>query len=76
MLADDGLYRLYDLQGGHEQFSLGAEASEAGVLGAKLYDGGMVILTGALNFIELKGWENGRLSPLAAPGMSCQRSTR
>lgn len=70
VLADDGLYRLYDLQGEHEQFSLGAEASEAGVLSAKIYDGGMVVLTGALNFIELKGWEDGRISPLAASGLN------
>lgn len=32
------MYRLYNLQGEYEQYSLGSEAAEIGVIDAKIYE--------------------------------------
>jgi hypothetical protein len=59
----DGHYRLYPL--GSTQYSthtLGNEAAETGVLDARIYPGGMVVLLGSLAFAEVRGWgEDGDL---------------
>ena len=57
MLNEEGTYRLYDLQGDYQQFSLGNEASEMGIIDARIHEGGLVALTGSLTLLEVKGWE-------------------
>lgn len=68
MINEEGVYRLYDLQGEYVQYSLGNEASELGIIDAKIYDNGIVAMTGSLNFLEIKEWEGGR--PLALANSS------
>jgi hypothetical protein len=67
VLNEEGVYRLYDLQGEYTQFSIGAEASELGIIDAKIYDGGMVVMTGSLLFLEVKGWEGAKPLTLSNP---------
>ena len=45
---------MYDLQGSYHQHSLGPEASETGVLDARIHPHGLVALTGSLTFLDLK----------------------
>jgi hypothetical protein len=70
VLSDEGVYRLYDLSNpqSYTQHTLGSEAGELGVVSAKAYDEGFVVLTGGLQFLEVRGWKGGRVSPLAASG--------
>lgn len=70
VLSDEGVYRLYDLSNPqtYTQHTLGSEAGELGVVSAKAYDEGFVVLTGGLQFLEVRGWKGGRVSPLAASG--------
>lgn len=68
MVNEDGTYRLYDLQGEYQQFSLGNEAGEVGIIDARIYESGLVALTGSLLLLEVKGWEGGRPLTLATPG--------
>ncbi|GLB42050.1 putative vps16, C-terminal region [Lyophyllum shimeji] len=70
VLNEEGVYRLYDLQGDYQQFSLGAEAAELGVIDARIQDNGMVAITGSLTLLEVKGWDGGRPLALANPGLS------
>ncbi|PFH49934.1 hypothetical protein AMATHDRAFT_146515 [Amanita thiersii Skay4041] len=70
VLNEDGVYRLYDLQGDYEQFSLGTEAAETGVIDARIHEGGLVALTGTFTLVEVKGWQGGRPLSLANPGLS------
>lgn len=83
VLTQDGTYRLYTLSTGatppaYTQHSLGAEAQEAGVLEAKIYEEGMVVLLGSLSFVEVKGWQRtvetggtgGKVTPLASAGLN------
>ncbi|KAF8331517.1 vacuolar assembling/sorting protein VPS16 [Cantharellus anzutake] len=65
ILNEDGVYRVYDLQGEYSQNSLGQEAQDSGVVDAVIHDFGMVALTGNLGFMEVKGWEGGRPVSLA-----------
>jgi hypothetical protein len=67
VINEEGVYRLYDLQGEYAQYSLGNEASELGIIDAKIHDGGLVAMTGSLTFLEVKGWEGGRPLALANP---------
>lgn len=69
ILNEEGVYRLYDLQGDYEQYSLGSEAAELGVIDARIHDNGLVALTGSLTLLEVKGWEGARPLTLASPGM-------
>lgn len=69
VLNEEGVYRLYDVQGDYSQHSLGPEAQEAGVVDAVIYETGLVALTGHLNFVEINGWEGGRPTSLAPAGM-------
>jgi vacuolar protein sorting-associated protein 16 len=62
------VYRLYDLQGDYHQHSLGPEAGEVGIVDARIYESGMVALTGSLSLLEVKGWEGSRPLTLANPG--------
>lgn len=71
VLNEEGVYRVYDIQGDYSQHSLGAEAQEAGVVDAVIYETGLVALTGHLTLIEIKGWEDGRPTTLAVPGVFC-----
>ena len=59
---------MYDLQGDYQQFSLGSEAGELGVIDARIHEDGLVALTGPLILLEVKGWEGGRPLTLANPG--------
>ncbi|TEB19163.1 vacuolar assembling/sorting protein VPS16 [Coprinellus micaceus] len=59
VLNEEGVYRLYDLQGEYQQHSLGTEAAEMGIIDAKMYGNGLV-----------KGWEGARPLTLANPGLS------
>ncbi|PPQ73925.1 hypothetical protein CVT26_006551 [Gymnopilus dilepis] len=70
VLNEEGVYRLYDLQGDYTQYSLGPEAAELGIIDAKIHDNGLVALTGSLTLLEVKGWEGGRPLTLANPGLS------
>lgn len=62
------MYRLYDLQGDYEQYSLGNEAAELGVIDAQIHENGLVALMGSLTLLEVKGWEGGKPLALANPG--------
>jgi vacuolar protein sorting-associated protein 16 len=68
VLNEEGVYRLYDLQGDYQQYSLGSEAGEMGVIDARIHENGLVALTGSLTLLEVKGWEGGRPLTLANPG--------
>ena len=70
VLNEEGVYRLYDLQGDYVQHSLGGDAAEVGVIDAKIHEAGLVALTGSLQLLEVKGWEGNRAMALANPGMS------
>ncbi|RSH95606.1 hypothetical protein EHS25_000698 [Saitozyma podzolica] len=67
VLSDEGTYRLYDLSNPSQytQYTLGAEVAEMGIVSAKAYDDGFVVLTGGLQFLEVRGWRGGRVSALA-----------
>lgn len=67
VVSDEGTYRLYDLSNPQQytQHTLGSEASEMGLVSAKGYDEGFVVLTGGLQFLEVAGWKGGRVTPLA-----------
>lgn len=41
----------------YTQHSLGPDAQEAGVLEAKIYEDGMVVLLGNLSFVEVRAWQ-------------------
>ncbi|KAJ3996424.1 Vps16, C-terminal region-domain-containing protein [Lentinula boryana] len=70
VLNEDGVYRVYDLQGDYQQYSLGGEASEAGVIDARVYENGMVALTGSLILLEVKGWDGARPLTLVNPNLT------
>lgn len=68
MLNEEGVYRLYDLQGDYRQFSLGSEAAEMGIVDARIHENGLVALTGSLTLLEVKGWEGAKPLTLSNPG--------
>jgi len=74
ILNEEGVYRLYDLQGDYQQHSLGNEAAETGIVDARIHDNGLVAMTGSLNLLEVKGWEGARPLTLANPGESTKPS--
>lgn len=65
VLAESGVYRIYDLAGDYKQYSLGSDVDSLGVVSAQIHDGGFVALLGDLNFVQVKGWEGGRPTALA-----------
>lgn len=71
-LSDEGTYRLYDLSDpqSFNQYTLGSEVSEMGVVSAQAHDDGFVFLTGGLQFMEVRGWRGGRATPLAHSGLN------
>ncbi|KAL1696024.1 Vps16, C-terminal region-domain-containing protein [Schizophyllum commune] len=69
VLNEEGVYRIYDLQGEYEQYSLGSEAGELGVIDAQIMESGLVALTGSLSLLEVKGWTGSRPVTLANPGL-------
>lgn len=71
VLADDGSYRLYDLSdpSHYTQHTLGSEVSDLGIVSARAYSDGFVVLTGGLQFLEIKGWKGSRSIPLAASAL-------
>jgi hypothetical protein len=73
VLNEEGVYRLYDLQGDYKQYSLGTEAGELGIIDARIYEDGLVALTGSLTLLEVKGWEGERPLTLANPGYTFPR---
>ncbi|KAH7886829.1 Vps16, C-terminal region-domain-containing protein [Phlebopus sp. FC_14] len=70
VLNEDGIYRLYDLQGDYQQYSLGGEAAEMGIIDARIHEHGMVALSGSLTLLEVKDWEGSSPLTLANPGLS------
>ncbi|PAV15385.1 vacuolar assembling sorting VPS16 [Pyrrhoderma noxium] len=70
VLNEEGSYRIYDLQGSYHQHSLGPEASETGVLDARIHPHGLVALTGSLTFLDLKTFNGSKPLPLFTPGLS------
>ena len=74
VLNEEGVYRLYDLQGDYVQFSLGTDAGEVGITDARIYDNGLVAMTGTLQLLEVKGWEGGKPLALANPSESSSAS--
>ena len=74
VLNEEGVYRLYDLQGDYRQFSLGSEAAEMGIVDARIHEGGLVALTGSLTLLEVKGWEGAKPLTLSNPGRCCNVS--
>ena len=67
VLNEEGIYRLYDLQGDYQQHSLGAEAAELGIIDARIHGNGFVAFTSTLVLLEVKGWDGGRPLTLANP---------
>jgi len=55
VINEEGTYRLYDLQGDYQQFSLEARR-QSRIIDAKIHDSGLVAMTGSLRFLEVKGW--------------------
>jgi hypothetical protein len=72
VLSDEGTYRKYDLSspGEYTQFTLGAEVADLGIVSARAWEDGLVVLTGALQFVESRGWKGGRVTNLAASGLT------
>jgi vacuolar protein sorting-associated protein 16 len=70
ILNEEGVYRLYDLQGDYVQFSLGTDAGEVGITDARIHDSGLVAMTGSLQLLEVKGWQGGKPLTLANPSQS------
>ncbi|EMD35361.1 hypothetical protein CERSUDRAFT_66538 [Gelatoporia subvermispora B] len=70
VLNEEGVYRLYDLQGDYQQYSLGGEAGELGIIDARIHESGLVALTGSLTLFEVRGWEGAKPLTLANPGIS------
>ncbi|EED77397.1 predicted protein, partial [Postia placenta Mad-698-R] len=70
VLNEEGAYRLYDLQGDYEQYSLGSEAAEMGVLDARIHENGIVALTGSLTLVEVRDWAGGKPLTLANSGLT------
>ncbi|KAH9899211.1 vacuolar protein sorting-associated protein 16 [Cubamyces lactineus] len=70
VLNEEGVYRIYDLQGEYEQYSLGSDAGETGIIDARIHETGLVALTGSLTFLEVKEWTGGKPLALANPGLS------
>ena len=68
VLNEEGVYRVYDLQGDYQQYTLGGEATELGVIDAHIYDNGLVAMIGNLALLEVKGWEGGKPLILANAG--------
>ncbi|KAG5651836.1 hypothetical protein H0H81_007242 [Sphagnurus paluster] len=64
LLNEEGVYRLYDLQGDYKQHSLGTEAAERGIIDARIQENGLVAITGSLTLLEIKGWEGLSEPPL------------
>lgn len=76
VLNEEGTYRLYDLQGDYQQYSLGSDAAEVGIIDARIHESGLVALTGSLSLLEVKGWDGGKPLTLASPGehtATCER---
>ena len=65
VLNEEGAYRIHNLQGDYRQFSLGSEAAETGILDARIWENGLVALTGALTLLEVKGWQGSKPLTLA-----------
>lgn len=59
---------MYDLQGDYHQFSLGSDASETGVIDARIHETGMAALTGSLSLLEVKGFAGAKPLVLANAG--------
>ncbi|KAI0325164.1 vacuolar protein sorting-associated protein 16 [Cubamyces sp. BRFM 1775] len=70
VLNEEGVYRIYDLQGEYQQYSLGSDAGETGIIDARIHETGLVALTGSLTFLEVKEWTGGKPLALANPGLS------
>ncbi|RSH83220.1 uncharacterized protein EHS24_006887 [Apiotrichum porosum] len=72
VLSDEGTYRLYDLSspGDYSQFTLGPDVADLGVVSARAWEDGLVVLTGGLQFVEARGWKGGKVAPLALSGLT------
>ena len=68
MLNEEGVCRVYDLQGEYQQYSLGTEAGERGIIDVRIHETGLIALTGLLTFLEVKEWSRAKPLTLANPG--------
>ncbi len=68
VLNEEGVYRIYDLQGEYQQYSLGSDAGETGIIDARIHETGLVALTGSLTFLEVREWTGGKPLALANAG--------
>ncbi|GAA5958825.1 hypothetical protein JCM21900_003937 [Sporobolomyces salmonicolor] len=64
VLTQDGTYRLYTLATGplppsYTQHSLGSDVADTGIVDARIWEDGMVVLLANLAFVEVKGWGKG-----------------
>ncbi|KAJ9113615.1 hypothetical protein QFC22_005923 [Naganishia vaughanmartiniae] len=58
------------IAGEYRQYSLGSEVADVGVVSGQVHDEGLVVLTGSLTYLHVKGWTGGRPSALCATGMN------
>ncbi|WWC85237.1 uncharacterized protein L201_000099 [Kwoniella dendrophila CBS 6074] len=73
VLSDEGVYRIYDLSNliNYKQYQIGGnDVKEQGIINAKAYEDGMIVLLGNLEFLEIRGWNGGRGIPLISPGLT------
>jgi len=63
---------VYDLStpGEYQQFTLGADVADLGIVSARAWDDGLVVLTGGLQFVESRGWAGGRVTNLVPSGLT------
>ncbi|KAI8822509.1 Vps16, N-terminal region-domain-containing protein [Fimicolochytrium jonesii] len=69
-VLEGGLVRVYDIHGEFIQFSLGEDAKEHGVVECRLWDTGLVALTGDFKFVAITNLDEPRPQYLADPGIT------
>ncbi|KAI9340769.1 Vps16, N-terminal region-domain-containing protein [Zopfochytrium polystomum] len=69
-ILESGVARLYDLQGDFVQFSLGEDAKEFGILDCRIWETGLVVLTGNLKLWTVTDFLDPRPRALSDPGLT------
>ncbi|CAM0139156.1 Vacuolar protein sorting-associated protein 16 [Umbelopsis sp. WA50703] len=67
---EDGMIRMYNLNGEFTQFSLGKEAKDQGITDCHIWGTGLVAMTGNFQFISVTNFDEPRPKQLADPGIS------
>ncbi|KAI9106064.1 Vps16, N-terminal region-domain-containing protein [Phlyctochytrium arcticum] len=73
-VLETGVVRIYDIHGEFNQFSLGQDAKDSGVLQCRLWESGLVVLTGNYKLIAVTDLAEPRPSHLADPGLTSEPS--